>query len=183
MRDRQSPRDDAPAPPQGSARADGGRPEPSPARVVADADVLACDLLVDGDARRALDHVRSHSWVTLVASDHLLDEAEAVIRDRTAASDPDLAADWRTKVESLRQPVEHPAGDHPALASAYAGGAMHLLSFDESLGSAGAGMALRKHVPVSVRPPDAFAALFDPESLYPEVGDGEYPGPDRDPRD
>jgi predicted nucleic acid-binding protein len=181
MRDRQPPRD-ATATPQGSASSDGGRPEPSPARVVADADVLACDLLVDGDARRALDHVRSHSWVTLVASDHLLDEAEALIRDSTAETDPALAADWRAKLETLRDLVEHPLGDHPALASAYAGGAMHLLSFDESLGSAGAGMTLRKHVPVSVRSPDAFAALFDAESLYPEVVGGEYPGPDRDPR-
>jgi predicted nucleic acid-binding protein len=177
------PTEQADTPPQGSARADGGRPEASPARVVADADVLACDLLVDGDARRALDHVRSHSWVTLVASDHLLDEAEAVLRDLTAGTDPDLAADWRATVETLRNRVDHPPGDHPALASAYAGGAMHLLSFDEGLGSAGAGMALRKHVPVSVRPPDAFAALFDAESLYPEVVGGEYPGPDRDPRD
>jgi hypothetical protein len=162
--------------------ADGGRSEPSPARVVADADVLACDLLVDGDARRALDHVRSHSWIRLVASDPLLDDAEAVLREVAGDTDPGLAADWRTRIETLRDPVDHPAGDNPALASAYVGGAMHLLSFDEGLGSAGAGMALREHVPVSVRPPDAFAALFDAGSLYPEVVGGEYPGPDRDPR-
>jgi len=57
--------------------------EPSPARVVADADVLAADLLCgpDSDARAAIDHLRRHSWVTLVASDHLLDDASAVIAD------------------------------------------------------------------------------------------------------
>jgi hypothetical protein len=32
-----------------------------PTRVVADADVLAADLLVGGVARDALDHVRAHS--------------------------------------------------------------------------------------------------------------------------
>jgi hypothetical protein len=35
---------------------------------------------------------------------------------------------------------------------------------------------------VSVRPPAAFVALFDAESLYEAVVGGEYPGPDRDPR-
>ncbi|HMB50092.1 MAG TPA: hypothetical protein VKM69_05475, partial [Natronoarchaeum rubrum] len=54
---------------------------PDPARIVAGADVLAADALVGGPARAALDHVRSHSWIDLVASDHLLDDAEAVIAD------------------------------------------------------------------------------------------------------
>ncbi|MFC6737595.1 hypothetical protein ACFQEQ_15235, partial [Halolamina salina] len=63
--------------------------EPSPARIVADSDVLAADLLVGGDARECLDHVRSHSWLTLVASDPLLDDAEAAIRGVAVA---DLAA-------------------------------------------------------------------------------------------
>lgn len=155
--------------------------EPSPARVVADADVLAADLFVDGDARRALDCVRRHSWVTLVASDALLDDAEAVIE---TLGDADLAADWRAKVEDLREPVDHPDGDHPGLASAYRGGAMHLLSFDDRLGSVQAGANLQGKVPLSVRHPKAFATLFDADSLYREVvgGDPGYPGPDRDPR-
>jgi hypothetical protein len=153
--------------------------EASPARVVADADVLAADLLVGGDAREALDHVRSHSWVTLVGSDPLLDDAEAVVAD---LADPDLAADWRDRVEALREPVDHPDGDHPALASALHGGAMHVLSFDEDLQSAAAGAAIRGRVEASVRSPRAFAAVFDPESLYEAVEGGEYPGPDRDPR-
>jgi len=156
-------------------------PEASPARVVADADVLAADLLCgQGAAREALDHVRRHSWVHLVASDTLLDDAEAVIRE---LSDGSLAADWRERTERECDPVDHPDGDHPALASAYRGEAAHLLSYDEELGSAATGLALQPHMQLSVRTPAAFASLFDPESLYPVVEDGEYPGPDRDPRE
>ncbi|MFC7096962.1 DUF7384 family protein [Halobaculum marinum] len=157
----------------------GDRPEPSPARVVADADVLAADLLVGDAARDALDPLRAHSWTTLVASDALLDDAEAVV-ERLA--DADLATAWRATVEAWREPVVQPPGDHPALASAYRGGAMHVLSFDDRLTAAGTGAGLTDRFPVSVRDPRAFAALFDAEKLYPEVGDGAYPGPDRDPR-
>ena len=152
---------------------------PTPARVVADADVLAADLLVGGDARDALDSLRRHSWTTLVASDALLDDAEAVIATLT---DPSLAAAWRTKLESWREPVDHPAGDHPALASAYHGGAMHVISLDSELTGPAAAAGLRGRMQVSVREPRAFATVFDPERLYPEIEDGEYPGPDRDPR-
>lgn len=152
---------------------------PDPARVVADADVLAADLLCGGAARDALDHCRRHSWVQLVATDELLDDAEGVV---TELADASLARDWRAKVEGWRVRVEQPSGDHPALASAYAGEAAHLLSFDERLQSAKAGASLRKRVDVSVKHPQAFARLFRPERLYPTVADGEYPGPDRDPR-
>jgi hypothetical protein len=153
--------------------------EPSPARIVADADVLVADLFVDGDARRALDTVREHSWLRLVASDVLLDDAEAVIGE---LGDTALASDWREKIEELREPVDHPDGDHPGLASAYRGGAMHLLSFDDRLGSVQAGANLKGRIPLSVRHPKAFATLFDADSLYREVVGGDYPGPDRDPR-
>ncbi|MBX0286556.1 hypothetical protein EGH22_09475 [Halomicroarcula sp. F28] len=153
--------------------------EVSPARVVADADVLAADLLVGGDAREALDHVRRHSWVRLVASDALLADTEAIIAD---LADPDLAADWRERIEREREPVDHPEGDHPALASAYRGGAAHVLSYDETLRSVKTGMALQEHMQVSVRTPDAFATLFDAQSLYELVEGGAYPGPDLDPR-
>ncbi|MFB6143374.1 MAG: hypothetical protein ABEJ30_08560 [Halorientalis sp.] len=152
---------------------------PDPARFVADADVLAADLLVGGPARDALDLARAHSWVTLVASDPLLADAEAAIAD---CADPDLAADWRRKVESLRERVEHPAGDHPALASAHRGEAAHVLSFDEDLASVATGVALRPHLDVSVRHPQAFTALFEPADLYEVAVGGTYPGPDRDPR-
>jgi predicted nucleic acid-binding protein len=152
---------------------------PDPARVVADADVLAADLLRGGAARDALDHWRRHSWVELVATDELLADAEGVIADLTDAS---LAEDWRATVERWRVRVDQSPGDHPALASAHAGEAAHLLSFDERLRSAKTGATLRKYVDVSVKHPRAFARLFDPERLYPAVADGEYPGPDRDPR-
>lgn len=157
--------------------------EASPARIVADADVLAADLLcgaaTENAARAALDHVRRHSWVTLVASDQLLDDAQAVV---TSLAEASLAADWRERIEHERTAVDHPDGDQPALASAYRGGAAHLLTYDEGLRSAKAGVSLQDHMRVSVRPPDAFARLFDPESLYEVVEGGTYPGPDRDPR-
>ena len=153
--------------------------QPNPARVVADADVLAADLLVGGDAREALDHVRRHSWVDLVASDPLLDQTEALVAQ---LADADLAADHRARLEAERVAVDQPEGDQPALASAYQGNAAHLLSYDERLRSAKAGLTLQPRVSVSVRPPDAFARLFDPESLYDVVEGGAYLGPDRDPR-
>jgi len=153
--------------------------ENHPARVVADADVLAADLLVGGAAREALDAVRAHSWVELVASDALLDDAEAVI---AALADGELAGAWRDRIEELRVAVDHPPGDHPALASAYRGGAAHLLSYDDDLRSAEAGAALGSRLNVSVKTPAGFAGLFDAESLYEAVEGGEYPGPDADPR-
>ena len=153
--------------------------DPSPARVVADADALAADLLVGGAAREALDALRSHAWTTLVASDPLLDDAEAVI---ASLSDSDLAADWRAAVEQWREPVAQPPGDHPALASAYRGGAMQVVSLDPSLTGPGAAAGLRDRLPVSVREPRAFATVFDPAKLYPDAVGGAYPGPDRHPR-
>jgi len=149
------------------------------ARVVADADVLAADVLVGGSARDALDIVREHSWVTLVASDHLLDDAEAVVAH---LADPDLPADWREKAEALAETVEHPEGDQPALACALHGDAAHVLTLDDRLLDADAAVAVRAHVETSVRHPRAFATVFDPAPLHPSVVGGDYPGPDRDPR-
>jgi len=164
----------------GDAAAPDDPADPSPGRVVADADALAADLLAGGHAREALDALRRHSWTALVASDALLDDAEAVI---ATLADADLAADWRERVEAWRERVAQPPGDHPALASAYRGGAMHVLSLDDRLTAAGTVAGLNERFPVSVREPRAFAALFDAASLYPEVEGGEYPGPDRDPRE
>jgi hypothetical protein len=153
---------------------------PDPAALAADADVLAADLFVDGDARAAMDVVRAHDWVTLVASEPLLNDAEAVVRSLGGDA---LASDWRQRVESLASLVDHPAGDHPALSAAVRGDAAHVLSLDESLQSADTAAALAGRVDVSVKSPAAFARLFDPENLYPAVVGGEYPGPDRDPRE
>jgi predicted nucleic acid-binding protein len=150
-----------------------------PTRVVADADVLAADLLVGGSAREALDHVRRHDWLMLVASDQLLDDAEAVI---AALADEELAGDWRERIEREREAVDHPADDHPALASAYRGEAGHLLTSDEGLRSAKAGLSVQPHMDLSVRSPDAFVRLFDAEAAYEAWVGGEYSGPDRDPR-
>ena len=168
--------------------------EPEPTRVVADADVLAADLLIGGPSRRALTGLWQHPWTTLVASDPLLSTAETVIAtvvddsldddslDNDSLGDNSLAADWRDLIEAWCEPVVHPAGDHPALASAYRGGAMHVLSFDETLTDSGTAATLAGRFPVSVRSPGAFDQLFDPESLYATVDDGTYPGPQRPPR-
>mgnify|MGYP000754854602 FL=1 len=93
-----------------------------------------------------------------------------------------LAGDWRERMGSWATLVEHPSGDHPALASAYHGEAAHLLTFDADLQTAGANASLKAHVETSVKSPDAFARLFDPAALYEVAVGGDYPGPDRDPR-
>lgn len=152
----------------------------NPTRIVADADVLVADVLVGGSARAALDHVRRHSWLTIVASDPLLDDGQAVLTD---LADADLAAGWRDRIEADRLRVEHATDDHPALASAYEGNAAHLLSFDPELGSPDTNLALQSALAISVRTPDAFDRVFDPEGLYDATHDGGYPGPDRDPRE
>lgn len=152
---------------------------PDPASVVADADVLAADTFLDGASRAALDLVREHSWMTLVASEPLLDEARTVIAD---LGNHELASAWRERIEGEAVIVDHPEGDHPALAAALAGDAAHLLTLDESLASPGANAALSGRVKTSVRLPDAFVSMFDAASLYEAVEGGAYPGPDRDPR-
>lgn len=152
---------------------------PDHRRIVADADVLAADVLVGDAAREALDHVREHSWLELVVTEPLVDDAEAVIG---RLADSALAGDWRVTVEASAVVVEQPQGDHPALAAAYHGNAAHLISFDDRLRSAQAGANLRQHMDVSVRSPAAFATVFDPEGVYELLFDGEYPGPDSDPR-
>ena len=161
---------------EGGASGDG----PDPAALAADADVLAADLFVDGDAREAMDIVRAHDWVTLVASEALLDDAEAVI---AALGDDDLASDWRETVASLATVVDHPQGDQPALSAAVHGNAAHVLSMGDRLRSAETGASLARRADVSVKSPAAFARLFDPETMYPTVVGGEYPGPDHDPRE
>jgi hypothetical protein len=150
-----------------------------PTRVVADADVLMADLLVGGTARDAMDHIRRHSWMTLIVSEQLLDDAEAGI---TRLSDSELARDWRTRIEAFATDVQHPRGDHPALGCVRAADAAHLLSLDPEVTGAETNRSLQRWVDVSVRSPDAFDRLFDPSSLYAATIGGEYPGPDRDPR-
>lgn len=154
-------------------------PDPTYTRLVADADVLAADLLVGGPAREAIDTVRSHSWLELLATGPLLADAEAVVG---TLADEEFAAEWRESIGGLVTLVEQPSGDHPALAAAYRGDAGHLLSLDDRLLSARAGANLRGAMDVSVRSPEAFVSVFDPETAYEVAFDDAYPGPDRDPR-
>lgn len=151
-------------------------PGPRTTRVVADADVLAADLLVGGSAREALTHVRRHSWMTLLVSDALLEDAVAVI---ATLADDSLATDWRHRVEREADAVAHPTGDHPGLATAYRGSAGHLLTFDEELTSARTNLSVQSTTALSVRVPDSFARLFDAATLYESIHDEAYPGPDR----
>jgi hypothetical protein len=92
-------------------------------------------------------------------------------------ADEELAASWRERIADLAVLVDHPDGDHPALASAMHGEARHLLSLDPDLGSVGAGVAIRREADVetSVRPPDAFVRLFDPERVYEAISGEPYP--------
>ena len=154
-------------------------PDPDPTRVVADADVLVADLLVGGPARAVMDVVRSHSWLELVATGPLLEEARAAVE---ALADRSLADDWRTAIGDLAVVVEQPPEDRPALAAAYRGRASQVVTFDERLRSAEAGAALRGLFEVSVRSPEAFLAVVDPATLYELAFEGPYPGPDRAPR-
>ncbi|PSQ58976.1 hypothetical protein BRD18_04625 [Halobacteriales archaeon SW_7_71_33] len=154
-----------------------------PTRIVADADVLAADLLLGGPSRETVDVARAHSWLDLAASDPLLSDARATIDAVAGDADPDLADDWLAHVASARVAVDHPAGDHPGLASAYRGGAAHLLTLDEQLTTARAGLSVQPHAALSVRRPEAFAAVFDAAALYAAAVGGDYPGADRDPRD
>ena len=153
--------------------------DPGHARMVADADVLAADLLGGGGAREALDIVRRHSWLELVVTEPLLTDAEAVI---SRLGDAEMAEEWRRLLEERAVVVDQPAGDHPALAAAYRGEAAHLLSLDSRLRSPGAGATLRGVMDVSVRSPDAFVSVFDPAAVYELLFEEAYPGPDRDPR-
>lgn len=152
---------------------------PDPTRVVADADVLAADLLVGGPARAVMDVVRSHSWLDVVATEPLLEEAAGTVG---SLADRSLADDWRAKMDDLAVVVEQPPGDRPALAAAYRGDAAQLVTFDERLRSAEAGASLRGLLEVSVRSPEAFLAVVDPATIYGLAFGGTYPGPDREPR-
>jgi predicted nucleic acid-binding protein len=153
--------------------------DPALTRIVADADVLVADVLVGGASRGTLDHLRGHSWLDLVATGRLLDDAEAVL---AALADAELASAWRRLVDDLAVVVEQPTGDHPALAAAYRGNAAHIVSLDERLQSAEASANLKGYMDVSVRSPDAFVAVFDPGAVYESVFEESYPGPDREPR-
>ena len=152
---------------------------PDPRRIAVDADVFVADLLIDGDARTALDVLFGHSWLTVIASDRVIADAMATISDIASER---LAATWHDRVEELHQTVDHPDGDHPGLASARAGSDAQLLSYDDRLTSAEGGTWIKGRVELSVRSPKAFNLIFDPATVWEMVGEGAYEGPDRPPR-
>lgn len=153
---------------------------PEPHRLVVDADVLVADLFIDDAAREAMTTIRSHPWLELRASEQLLDDAAAII---TELGDSQLAGDWRAKMMTRCQVVKQPSQDHPGLATAYAGNAGHLLTYDPRLTSADTGMAMRRAMPISIRTPDAFNQVFDVAALYEAVFDAPYPGPEKENHD
>ena len=167
-------------PPEQTAAAPEDQGETAPEAVVADVDVLVADLFVDGHSRDALDHVRRHSWVDLVASEPLLATVRAVV---TNLGTPELADDWDERARRACHIVDHPAEDTPALASAYRSGAHHLLTFDGALAATETNLGIQPHMDLSIRPPDAFARLFDPAGMYEHLFEKSYSGPDRDPRE
>lgn len=153
--------------------------EPDPARIVADADVLAADLLRDGDARDALDVVRAHSWLSLVASDPLLADARAIIAQ---LADPSLADDWREHIDELRVRVGHSIRGSPG---ARLGGSGRRRPPALVRRVAPHGRDRRPHPRARRHERQASRRVLwvvRPETLYPTIVDGDYPGPDRDPR-
>ncbi len=151
---------------------------PDPTRVVVDADVLAVDLLVGGEAREALDLLRAHSWLTMVLSEQLVSDAASVIEAHT---DDRLAGDWQDRIMQDATIVVPTVSGHPAIAAAATGNAASVLSFHKGLRSTAAGQTIRQHVATSVKSPDAFCKQLDPERLYEAISDEPYPGPDADP--
>lgn len=149
------------------------------ARVVADADVLAADLFLDKSARSALDLIRSHSWITLITSDTLIDQTTSLIEQLSSVT---LAKKWVHKIQQHSTTIDHPATDHPALATAIRGNAAHVLSHDPELTSAKTGAVLQSHGSTSVKHPKAFVQIFDPKTAYEHINGTDYPGPDHDPR-
>lgn len=157
-----------------------GDTPPTPTAIVADIDVLAADLFIDGPSRAAMDLIRSHSWMTLVATTDLLDQAAALIE---SLATPALATDWRKRCVEIATIVEPAGSGQEALVAAHAGNAATVLSLDPAAQSARAGTAIRKAVETSIKSPDAFVTMTDPQSLYQTCFDAPYPGPDRDPRE
>ena len=148
---------------------------PDPARVVADADVLAADLFIDGASRDALDLLRSHSWLELVVTEALIEDTKVLISDLAESG---LADDWERWVRTCGTVFEPSIGGHSALVAAHAGNAATVLSLDDRLLSAQAGVAIRPHVTTSIKSPTAFCKLVDPSSLYETLFADSYPGPD-----
>lgn len=127
-------------------------------RVVVDSGVLAGDVKKEKSAKIVMEIIRRSPWIVIIASIPLLDEAQTVIETDFGE---ELAKKWREDIESMCEIVDHLEGDHPALASAYVGNAQHIISGDEMLTNAKAGVAIRTKIETSVKRPDAFVKLFE----------------------
>ena len=127
-------------------------------RVVVDSGVLAGDVKKEKSAKIVMEIIRRSPWIVIIASIPLLDEAQKVIETELGG---ELAKKWREDIESMCEIVDHSEGDHPALASAYVGNAQHIISGDEMLTNAKAGVAIRTKIETSVKRPDAFVKLFE----------------------
>lgn len=135
---------------------------PDPTRIVADSDVLAADLLVGGSARKALDMIRTHEFLSLITTDTILLETQRIIE---ALADADLAEDWGSRARVEFTVIKPSGGGHPAFEAAATSNAATVLSLDERLQSMRAGVAIRDHVATSVKSPQAFVAMVDPKAL------------------
>ena len=127
-------------------------------RVVVDSGVLAGDVKKEKSAKIVMEIIRRSPWIVIIASIPLLDEAQTVIETDFGE---ELEKKWREDIESMCEIVDHLEGDHPALASAYVGNAQHIISGDEMLTNAKAGVAIRTKIETSVKRPDAFVKLFE----------------------
>ena len=127
-------------------------------RVVVDSGVLAGAVKKEKSAKIVMEIIRRSPWIVIIASIPLLDEAQKVIETELGG---ELAKKWREDIESMCEIVDHLEGDHPALASAYVGNAQHIISGDEMLTNAKAGVAIRTKIETSVKRPDAFVKLFE----------------------
>tara|TARA_A100001037_G_scaffold238258_1_gene217603 strand:+ start:894 stop:1304 length:411 start_codon:yes stop_codon:yes gene_type:complete len=127
-------------------------------RVVVDSGVLVEDAKKEKSAKIVMDIIRKSPEMVIIASMPLLDEAQKVIETDLGG---ELADRWREDIESICEIVDHLEEDHPALASAYVGNAQHIISRDERLTNAKAGVAIRTKIETSVKRPDAFVKLFE----------------------
>lgn len=135
---------------------------PDPMRVVADVDVLAADVFLDGSARAAVSLIRESPDLTLVVTDDLLTEARDLIADFT---DDSVAAAWERCARTDFHVVDPSSSGHPALVAAEAGDAATVLTHDEQFQTASAGVAIRTYVETSVKSPEAFVALVERSSF------------------
>ncbi|MFB6186889.1 MAG: hypothetical protein ABEI86_08495 [Halobacteriaceae archaeon] len=153
--------------------------QPDKTTFVIDSDVLIADLLIDGKARQALDLLRSHSWITVSISPELITECTTVLAEFI---DDAVVNAWEEKITTFGNCVTPTATGNRALACAKEADAAHVITYDQRLLGVKAGVNMKPYVETSVKTPDSFLSIFEPEQLYEAVYDSPYEGPDQDPR-